>query len=83
MAPEGRSWSQAFLTETVETGDKNRDVSQRHASFCEESLGRSDVKDDELFHEFYRLKALISLEQVNTNFSENLDGGAINWSIGC
>ena len=76
-APEGRSCSQAFLAETVETGDKNGDVSQRHASFCEESLGRSDEKDDELFHEFYRLKALISLEQVNTNFSENLDGGVL------
>ena len=74
-APEGRSWPQAFQAETVETGDKNRDVPQRHASFCEESLGRSDAKDDELFHEFYRLKALISLEQVNTNFSKNLDGG--------
>ena len=58
-------------------GDKNRDVPQRHASFCEESLGRSDAKDDELFHEFYRLKALISLEQVNTNFSKNLDGGVL------
>ena len=68
---------QAFLAETVETGDKNRDVSQRHASFCEESLGRSDAKDDEVFHEFYCLKALISLEQVNTNFSGNLDGGVL------
>ena len=75
-APEGKSWSQAFLAETVETGDKNRDVSQRHASFCEESLGRSDAKDDELFHEFYCLKVLISLEQVNTNF-RNLDGGVL------
>ena len=24
-APNGRPWSQAFLAETVETGDKNRD----------------------------------------------------------
>ena len=31
------SWSQAFLAETVETGNKDRDVSQRHALFCEES----------------------------------------------
>ena len=24
-SPNGRPWSQAFLVETVETGDKNRD----------------------------------------------------------
>ena len=37
---------------------------------CEESFGEINAKDVELFqngsvHEFYRLKALISLEQVN------------------
>ena len=42
-----------------------------HVCFCEESLGKTNVKDSELFrngsaHEFYRLKALITLEQVNT-----------------
>ena len=47
-------------------------VSQCHALFCEESLGKIDVKDVELFwnelvHEFYCLKALICLEQVNTS----------------
>ena len=36
--PKGVSWSQALVAETVETGDKNRDVSQRHALFCEEKL---------------------------------------------
>ena len=48
--------------ETVETGDKYRDVA-------------TYLKDVELFrnesvHEFYRLKALISLEQVNTSVSK-------------
>ena len=28
----------------------------------------------------HHLKALITLEQVNTYFSDNFDGGAINWS---
>ena len=31
------SWSQVFLAETVETGNRDGDVSQRHALFCEES----------------------------------------------
>ena len=43
-----------------------------------------DVKDVELFqnrsvHEFYRLKALITLEQVNTLVKTSMVG-AINWS---
>ena len=38
--------------------------------FCEESFGEINVKDVKLFrnrslHEFYHLKALITLEQVN------------------
>ena len=39
--------------------------------FCEESLGKVNPKDLELFrnyrliHEFYRLKVLITSEQVN------------------
>ena len=45
--------------------------------FCEESLGKINAKVIELFHngsfhEFYRLKAFITLEQVNIllmNFS--------------
>ena len=57
--------------ETMETGDKNSDMSQHHALFCEEGLGKIDLKDIALFrnrpvHEFYHLKALITLEQVNT-----------------
>ena len=61
-----------LCAETVETEDKNRDVSQRHALFCEESLGKIDAKDIELFrnglsHEFYRLKVFMTLEKVNTS----------------
>ena len=42
---------------------------------CEESLEKISAKDIELFqhgsvHEFYRLKALITLEQVNTSTVE-------------
>ena len=47
-------------------------MSQHHTLFCEESLGKIDAKDVELFrkgsvHELYRLKALNALEQVNTS----------------
>ena len=42
------AWSQAFLVETVETGDKNHDMSQHHALFCRESLGKVNVKVVEL-----------------------------------
>ena len=68
-----------FLAETVETGDKNRDVTdsmfRAPCMFCEESLGKINVKDVELFrngsvHEFCRLKALITLEEVNTSMVE-------------
>ena len=63
-----------FLAETVETGDKNRDVTDNMfrapCKFCEESLGKINVKDVfELFrngsvHEqFCRLKALITSEK--------------------
>ena len=67
-------WSQAFLAETVETGDKY--------------LGVPKARSRELFrnesvHGFYRLKALllITLEQVNTSvvvnrpMKENPDSG--------
>ena len=47
------SSSLAFLTETVETGDKNRDVTddiiRAPCMFCEESLGKINAKDVELF----------------------------------
>ena len=36
--PKGVSWSQALVAETVETGDKNRDVSQRHAYFVKRNF---------------------------------------------
>ena len=54
----------------METGHRNCDRSEHHALFCEESLGKIDTKDVKLFqngwvHEFYHLKALITLEQVN------------------
>ena len=40
--------------------------------FCEESLGKVNAKDLELFrnmlvHDFYHSKVLITLEQVNTS----------------
>ena len=70
-ACQQRSRSQAFQA-YVETGYENRDMSRRHALFREESLGAIDAKVLELFrngseHEFYRLKALITLEQVKAS----------------
>ena len=58
--------------------------------FCEECLGKINVKDVELFrngsiHELYRLKALITLEQVNTSVVEKKEESfkmsktAIDW----
>ena len=47
--PKANSWSQAVLADTVETVNRNRDVSQRHALLCEESLGKIDAKDVEVF----------------------------------
>ena len=47
------SWSQAFLAETVETGEKNSDVTddifRAPYMFCEESLGNFNAKDVEFF----------------------------------
>ena len=59
--------------------------------FHEEWLGKINAKNVQLFwnglvHEFYRLKALITLEQVNTwvvekkNFYEQHVDGEANWS---
>ena len=55
---------------TVETGNKNRCVTELRI-FCEESFGKINKCDLQLFqngsvHEFYRLKELITLEEVNT-----------------
>ena len=59
----------------METGDKYRDVSYNTSrapcmSF-EERLGKINAEDVELFwngsvYEFYHLKALITLEQMNS-----------------
>lgn len=55
--------------ETVETRDKNCNVPQRHALFCEDILGKINVKVVKLFQKgsVHQLKALITLERVNTS----------------
>ena len=70
---KGRSCSQAFLAETVETGNNNRCVTE--AMHVLRRKLRKDYCGVELFrnlsiHEFYCLKALITLEQVNTSMVE-------------
>ena len=62
MRAKRGSWSRAFLTETVEIGDKYRDVTPY--------LKNVELFRNEWVHEFYRLKTLISLEQVNTSVSK-------------
>ena len=56
--------------------------------FCEESLRKINTKDVGLFlnrsvHEFYRLKALIGLEQIYTSVVEkknkNLNEQKLRW----
>ena len=55
--------------ETVETGDKNCNVPQRHALFWEDIFGTINVKVIKLFQNgsVHQLKALITLERVNTS----------------
>ena len=70
-SPKGKSWSQEFLAETVETGGKNRNVTENPFILCEECYRKITAKDVEIFwngavNEFYRLKALITLERVST-----------------
>ena len=85
-ALKGGLWSQHFLAETVEAGVNNSDVSQHHALFFEEGLGKIDVKVVALFwnrsgQEFYRLKALIDYFGTSEYLRENFDGiRAIIWS---
>ena len=78
-----------FLAETVETGDKNRDVTDNMfrapCMFCEESLGKINAKDVELFrngsvHGFCRLKASIigRSEYFNGPKKKNLYGQNFN-----
>ena len=82
-APKGESWSQALLLEIVETEDGNCYQSQRHALFCEESLGKIDTEMSN-FRERVgpRILLLESVDYFGTGecFSENFDGEAINWS---
>ena len=65
MVPAGLN-----IAETMETGDiKNCGMTQEPQMFCEESLGKVNAKDLELFRnrlvqEFYCLQGLITLEQV-------------------
>ena len=65
MVPEGLN-----IAETMETGDiTNCSKTQEPRMFCEESLGKVNAKDLELFrnslvHEFYCLKVVITLKQV-------------------
>ena len=60
----------------METGDKNNGVTQGAAHVLQKkALGKVNAKDLELFwnrlvHKFYRLKALITLEQVNASLVE-------------
>ena len=44
MRAKRESWSQVLLAEIVETEGGNCYVSQRHALFCEESLGKNDAE---------------------------------------
>ena len=72
VTPENKKMVPAGLNiaETMDTGDiKNCGMTQEPWMFCEESLGKVNAKDLELFrnrlvHEFYCLKVLITLEQV-------------------
>ena len=69
--------AQAFQAETMETADKNRNVSQRHTLFYEESLGKIGAKDVKLFwnrsvREFCCLKVLITLEKVNPSVKASM-----------
>ena len=56
------SWSRAFLTETVEIGDKYRDVTPY--------LKNVELFRNEWVHEFYRLRALTKQNLYEQNFSE-------------
>ena len=68
--------------EIVETEDGNCYVSQSHALFCEESLGKIDAEMSN-FRERVgpRILLLESVDYFGTSesFTENFDGKAINW----
>ena len=63
----GESLCQAFLAETMETGTKNLCVIEA-THVLKKALERLNFERfrNVSVHEFYRLKALITLEQVNT-----------------
>ena len=74
-APKGKSWSQPILAESVEPGDKYGGVTNVMHKTLIECLGSINAKDGDLFrnrsvHDFYLLKALITLEQVITSVVE-------------
>ena len=71
--PKGESWSHALLAETAKTVEKNRDVSQRHALFCEGSFGKIDAKDVELFRNGSVHESVDYFGTIEY-FSENFDG---------
>ena len=52
-SPKVGSWSQAVLANTMETGDKNRDMTDYifrvQCMFCEESLEKINEKDVKFF----------------------------------
>ena len=64
------SLCQVFLAETVETGTKNHCVigATHHAYLAKKTWERLNLEllRNVSVHEFYRLKPLITLEQVNT-----------------
>ena len=43
--PKGGVVIQGVLAETVESGNKNRNLFQHHALFCKQSLGKIDAKE--------------------------------------
>ena len=77
-----------FLAKTVETGDKNRSVTK--AMYRIESCQRCRASSEWVtgsVHEFYRLQALITLQQVinsvvnkMNNLNEQNFDGETNWS---
>ena len=84
MVPAGLN-----IVETMETWDiKNCSTTQKPRMFCEESLGKVNANNLELFrnslvHAFYCLKVLITLEQVVTK-KKNLNEQNFNqWGRWC
>ena len=69
----------------METEDGNCYLSQRHALFCEESLGKIDAEMSmQAFRERVGPRILllecVDYFRASEYFTENFDGEAINWS---